>query len=60
MLFLDKVLKIQDVREEADNEKQAMQWLDGRLSVPGIIAHEKRMEKLLAYDSRILKTYCDG
>lgn len=45
MLFPDKVLKIQDVCEEADNEIQAMQWLDGRLSVPEIIAHEKEDEK---------------
>lgn len=41
MLFSDKVLKIQDVCEETDNEIQAMQWLEGRLSVPRVIAHEK-------------------
>ena len=42
LLFSDKVLKIQDDSEEARNEVQAMKWLDGRLSVPKILAHECR------------------
>lgn len=45
MLFSDKVLKIQGICEETDNEILAMQWLDGRLSVPEIIAHEKKNGK---------------
>ena len=45
LLFPDKVLKIQDICEEADNEIQAMQWLEGQLSVPRIIAHENEGEK---------------
>lgn len=45
LLFPDKVLKIQNVCEEADNELQAMQWLEGRLSVPKVIAHEKENRK---------------
>lgn len=40
LLFTDKVLKIQDNSDEADHEIRAMQWLEGRLSVPKIIVHE--------------------
>ena len=40
LLFPDRVLKIQNICEEADNEIQAMQWLEGRLLVPRVIAHE--------------------
>lgn len=40
LFFADKVLKIQDNSDEANHEVRAMQWLDGRLSVPKVIVHE--------------------
>lgn len=44
-LFPDKVLKIQENSEEAENEVQAMRWLEGRLSVPKVIAYERSGNK---------------
>ena len=40
LLFSDKVLKIREVSEEADHEVQALNWLEGKLSAPRVIAHE--------------------
>lgn len=45
LLFADKVLKIRDISEEAENEAQAMNWLEGKLSVPRVIAHEHGTDK---------------
>lgn len=60
LLFSDKVLKIQDICEEADNEIQAMQWLEGRLSVPRIIAHEKEDGKNYLLMTKVAgKMACD-
>lgn len=41
-LFQDKVLKIQDATEEAMGEYKMLQWLQGKLKVPRIIAREIR------------------
>lgn len=41
LLFADMVLKIQDSTAEAENECLAMRWLEGRLSVPRVLAHER-------------------
>lgn len=45
LLFDDKVLKIREISEEAENEIQVMQWLEKRLPVPKIIAHERKEDK---------------
>ena len=45
LLFSDKVLKIQENSDEAENEVQAMRWLEGRLSVPKVIAYESSGNK---------------
>lgn len=39
VLFSDRVLKIQPVSTESTNEIQMLQWLQGKLPVPKIIAH---------------------
>lgn len=41
-IFTDKVLKIRTDDEEALNERKAMQWLRGQISVPYIIMHESK------------------
>lgn len=53
LLFDDKVLKVQEVSEEATNEVQAMKWLSGRLSVPKVIAHEYRDGKSYLLMTRV-------
>ena len=40
LLFDNMVLKIQPETQEAKTERQMMQWLQGRLPVPEIVAHE--------------------
>ncbi|MCH5211116.1 MAG: aminoglycoside 3'-phosphotransferase [Oscillospiraceae bacterium] len=55
LIFKDKVLKIQDISEEADNEVQAMRWLNGRVSVPKIITYERKENK-----SYLLMTKAEG
>lgn len=40
LLFDDKVLKIQECSEEAENEYRMMTWLQGKLPVPRILAYE--------------------
>ena len=40
LLFEDKVLKIDRICEESENEKEVMLWLKGRLPVPDVICHE--------------------
>lgn len=39
-LFDDKILKIQECSEEAENEYRMMTWLQGKLPVPRILAYE--------------------
>lgn len=70
LLFPDKVLKIQENSEEADNEVQAMKWLemqgiDGqrhekKFSVPKVILHECRDAKSYLLMTRMSgKMACD-
>ena len=60
LLFSDKVVKIQKQSEEADNEVQVMQWLRGRLSVPRVIAHERREDKSYLLMTRVAgRMACD-
>lgn len=60
LLFSDKVLKIQEISEEAMNEIQAMLWLDRCLPVPKIIAHENRKNKSYLLMTRLSgKMACD-
>ena len=40
LLFEDKVLKIDRICEESENEKEVMLWLKGKLPVPEVICHE--------------------
>ncbi len=40
LLFGDKVLKVQEQNEEAENEYGMMRYLQGKLPVPTILAHE--------------------
>ncbi len=40
-MFPDKVLKIQPDAPWADREIEMLEWLNGKLPVPGVIAHEK-------------------
>ena len=41
LIFEDKVLKIEKICEESENERDVMIWLNGRLPVPEVICHEK-------------------
>ncbi|MBQ9136723.1 MAG: aminoglycoside 3'-phosphotransferase [Lachnospiraceae bacterium] len=45
ILLSDKVLKIQDKCEEAENEHTIMKWLSGRLPVPQVLRVEEEEEK---------------
>lgn len=40
LIFPDKVLKIRKRTEETENELAMLTWLQGRVNVPGVIAHE--------------------
>ena len=40
LVFDDKVLKIDKICEESENEKEVMLWLKGKLPVPEVICHE--------------------
>lgn len=55
ILFNDKVLKIREISEEAENEIQVMQWLEKRLLVPKIIVHDRKGDK-----SYLLMTKASG
>lgn len=52
-LFADKVLKIQDTDDEADNEYLMMKWLSGKLLIPEILAYEKNNGRSYLLMSRI-------
>ncbi|NNU82287.1 aminoglycoside 3'-phosphotransferase [Geobacillus sp. BMUD] len=45
VLFKDKVLKIQTISEEAENEYYVMEWLQGKLPVPKVLGYEKDEKK---------------
>lgn len=45
ILFEDKVLKIESESEESDNEHRMLEWLDGKLPVPKVLAFEKQEGK---------------
>lgn len=55
LIYGDKVLKVQDYNEEARNEYQMYQYLQGRLPVPDICFHEVIGEK-----SYLLMSRCEG
>ena len=55
LLFEDKVLKIQDDNDEAENEYRMMSYLSGRLPVPGIYSYEKENGK-----TYLLMGRCEG
>lgn len=55
LLFSDKVLKIQNDDEEAQNEYRMMTWLRGKLAVPEVFAFESDGEK-----SWLLMSRCRG
>ncbi len=40
LIYGDKVLKVQEYKEEAENEYRMLQYLQGRLPVPAVYAHE--------------------
>lgn len=41
VLFNDKILKIQTISEEAENEYQVMEWLQDKLPVPKVLGFER-------------------
>lgn len=55
LIYKDKVLKIQEHNEEADNERLMMQYLQGRLPVPELYAYEVSDGK-----SYMLMSKCPG
>lgn len=60
MIFSDKVLKIQNESEEAENECRVMQWLKGKLPVPEVICYERYNGKDYLLMSKISgKMLCD-
>lgn len=53
MLFEDKILKIEDMNEESDNQLQMMRWLQGKLPVPKVLCHETQNDKSFLLMSKI-------
>ena len=45
LIFEDMVLKIEDKSETVERQVQMMQWLDGKVPVPKVIAYEVEDEK---------------
>lgn len=45
ILFSDMVLKIQSICEESENEHRMMEWLQGHLPVPRVLAYDKERER---------------
>lgn len=45
VLFRDKVLKVQTVNEETENEHNMMEWLQGRLPVPKVLGFDRQGDK---------------
>lgn len=60
LLFADQVLKIQERSDETDNEVQVLEWLDGRVLAPRLIAQESRGDKSYLLMTRVQgKMACD-
>lgn len=55
LLFRDKILKVQKNTKEAENEYRMMQWLNGRLPVPKVYAHDVQGDT-----SYLLMSKCRG
>lgn len=55
LFFGDKILKVQECNEEAGNEYRMMQYLQGKLPVPMVYAHEISQGK-----SWLLMSKCPG
>ncbi len=45
VLFSDKILKIQAISEEAENEYHIIEWLQGKLPVPKVLGYETDEKK---------------
>ncbi len=61
LLFPDMVLKIQPLGEEADNEHRMLVWLQGKLSVPEILAYDEAEEASWLLMTRVTgKMACDS
>ena len=60
LIFEDMVLKIEEKSETVDRQVQMMQWLEGKIPVPKVIAYEVEDEKsylLMSKLSRVMS--CD-
>ena len=55
LLYTDKILKVQEHNEEAESEYRMMQYLQGKLPVPEVYAHETQEGK-----SYLLMSRCPG
>lgn len=55
LLFRDRILKIQENTREAETEYRMLQWLNGRLPVPEVYAHEVQ-----GNTSYLLMSKCSG
>ena len=53
ILFGDKVLKIQEINEETENEHAMMEWLNGKLPVPQVLGFEHQDGKNYLLMSKI-------
>lgn len=58
LIFPDKVLKIQPIDVESRNEPHIMNWLDGKLSVPKVIAYEEQNDWSFLLMSRVRGKMC--
>jgi len=60
IIFNDKVLKIQNESQEAENEYTAMKWLKGKLPIPEVVCYEKHNGRAYLLMSKIDgKMSCD-
>lgn len=55
LVFNNQVLKIAEQNDESENERLMMQYLDGKLPVPSVLAHEVHGGK-----SYLLMSKCEG
>lgn len=55
LLYKNKVLKVQEYNEEAENEYRMLQYLSGKLPVPALYAHETAESR-----SYLLMSKCAG
>lgn len=53
LLFSDKILKIQEISEEAENEYRAMEWLQGKLPVPKVLGYERDEKNIYLLMTRV-------